>query len=326
MTAAEVGELPPPGAPEYGRAAETIVRTDGLTKRYGAEIAVEQLDMTVRREEIYGFLGLNGAGKSTTMKMLLDLVRPTDGEVTVFGMELTANRARILPRIGSLIEAPSYYGHLSGEENLEIIRRLKGLPKQEVGRVLEVVRLTQSRKKLARNYSLGMKQRLGLAMALLGTPELLILDEPTNGLDPAGIQEIRDLIVGLPAQYGMTVLVSSHLLSEIEQMATTLGVIAEGRLVYQGSLRELEDQGRLRLAVADGAAAASALQRAGWRIADHTRGEVFLPVLPDEQIADVVGTLVGQGIRLYRVEVRRRTLEDVFLQLTSQAAQQPVVA
>ncbi|MBB4933417.1 ABC-2 type transport system ATP-binding protein [Lipingzhangella halophila] len=315
------------GSPGEEERKHTVVRTSELTKRYGSETVVDRLGVTVRRGEIYGFLGLNGAGKSTTMKMLLDLARPTAGGVTVFGLGLAANRARILPRIGSLIESPSYYGHLTGEENLEIVRILKKLPQAEIDRVLGVVRLTENRRKPVRNYSLGMKQRLGLAMALMGSPELLILDEPTNGLDPSGIQEIRDLIVRLPSRFGMTVLVSSHLLSEVEQMADTVGIIDQGRLLYEGALRDFRDRGWLRIAVADSASAASVLRRAGWRVTTASEGELALPLHPDEQIARVVRILVGAGTQLYRVEVRRRTLEEVFLQITGEASdEKPVPA
>lgn len=192
---------------------------------------------------IYGFCGPNGAGKSTTLKMLLGLVRPTEGEISLFGKKMTAkNRMEILRQSGSLIESPSYYGHLTGRENLEILQELLKVPEENVEKVLKIVRLDGQGKKKVSAYSLGMKQRLGLAAALLNFPKLLILDEPTNGLDPAGIQEMRELIRSLPEKYGMTVIISSHLLSEIDQIVDDIGIIANGKLKYQGSLGRLHEQ------------------------------------------------------------------------------------
>ena len=217
-----------------------IVKTNGLTKRYKDNLSVNNLDMNVKEGRIYGFLGPNGAGKSTTLKMLLSLVRPTAGEIDLFGKRLNPkNRAKILKNIGSLIESPSYYGHLTGTENLKILQTLLNVPKKNINEVLRIVRLDKQQNKKVSAYSLGMKQRLGLAGALLSFPKLLILDEPTNGLDPAGIQEMRELIKSLPKQYGMTVIVSSHLLSEIDQMAEDVGIIANGKMMYQGALENL---------------------------------------------------------------------------------------
>lgn len=224
-----------------------IVKTEGLTKKYRDMVSVNELNMRVRAGRVYGFLGPNGAGKSTTLKMLLDLVRPTAGEITIFGKRLCpGTRTEILQNIGSLIESPSYYGHLTGVENLRILQTLLGVPDQNIDKVLEIVRLDRQRHKKVSAYSLGMKQRLGLAGALLSFPELLILDEPTNGLDPAGIQEMRELIRSLPAQYGMTVIVSSHLLSEIDCMAEDVGIIANGKMTYQGELERLHDRDRTK--------------------------------------------------------------------------------
>ncbi len=217
-----------------------IVRTTGLTKRYRDAAAVNNLNMSVKEGRIYGFLGPNGAGKTTTLKMLLGLVRPTAGEIEIMGRRACAkNRIEILRDIGSLIESPSFYGHLTGEENLRIMQTLLDVPRRNIDRVLQIVRLDGQRGKKASAYSLGMKQRLGLAGALLAFPKLLILDEPTNGLDPSGIQEMRELIRSLPRQYGMTVIVSSHLLSEIDQMVEDVGIIANGRMMYQGALDDL---------------------------------------------------------------------------------------
>ena len=217
-----------------------ILETRSLCKRYGTAMRVNGLNLSVPEGSIYGFLGPNGAGKSTTLKMALGLVHPTSGAVKLFGKEMNAaNRRDILRRTGSLIEAPSYYGHLTGKENLELIRQMKGAPEKDVDEVLRIVRLDGQKDKRTAHYSLGMKQRLGLAGALLGYPKLLILDEPTNGLDPAGIQEMRELILELPERFGMTVVVSSHLLSEIDQIAGHVGIIREGELVFQDSMAAL---------------------------------------------------------------------------------------
>lgn len=217
-----------------------IVKTESLTKVYGEQTCVSDVNMSVKETRIYGFLGPNGAGKSTTLKMLLGLVTPTRGTIDIFGKRVKAkNRIEILRDIGSLIESPSYYGHLTAKENLKIISTLLDVPESNVDKVLEIVRLDKQHNKRTSKFSLGMKQRLGLASALLSFPKLLILDEPTNGLDPAGIQEMRELIKSLPKQYGMTVIVSSHLLSEIDQLAQDIGIIANGRLMYQGELNKL---------------------------------------------------------------------------------------
>lgn len=222
-----------------------IVETNGLTKRYGENLSVNNLNLSVRVGSIYGFLGPNGAGKTTTLKMLLGLVHPTKGEINLFGKRLTSkNRIEILREAGSLIESPSYYGHLTATENLEIYATLLDVPKSNIEEVLKMVRLDRQGNKKVSAYSLGMKQRLGLASALLSFPKLLILDEPTNGLDPAGIQEMRELIRSLPERYGMTVIVSSHLLWEIDQLAEDVGIIANGKMMYQGHLSMLHEMDR----------------------------------------------------------------------------------
>ncbi|MBU5592979.1 ABC transporter ATP-binding protein [Clostridium sp. MSJ-4] len=217
-----------------------IIETKQLTKSYGTFTAVSNVDMHIRKGTVYGFLGPNGAGKSTTMKMFLGLTQPTSGTFTIDGKSHPADRVKILSEVGSFIEAPAFYGNLSGEENLDIIRKILKLPKSSVSEALELVGLTQHRKRLAKKYSLGMKQRLGLASALMGRPPILILDEPTNGLDPVGIHEIRSLIRSLPQQFDCTVLVSSHLLSEIELMADDIGILNHGELLFQGTLEELK--------------------------------------------------------------------------------------
>lgn len=221
-----------------------IIETNGLTKSTGSQMRVDHIDLRVPEGCVYGFLGPNGAGKTTTLKLLLGLLKPTAGTITFFGQKMTAaNRLSILRHTGSLIESPSFYGHLTGLENLQITAKLKKTPASEITHVLQTVRLYEQRDKKVRQYSLGMKQRLGIAMALLGSPRVLILDEPTNGLDPAGIQEIRKFIRELPIIRQMTVIVSSHLLGEIEQMADMVGIINHGELIFQDSLAALETRG-----------------------------------------------------------------------------------
>ena len=217
-----------------------IIETKNLTKVYAGFTAVSNVNLHIPKGAVYGFLGPNGAGKSTTMKMFLGLTRPTGGEFMIDRKRYPGDRVEILKEVGSFIEAPAFYGNLSGEENLEIIRRILGLPGASVAEALEIVGLTQFKKRLARKYSLGMKQRLGLASALIGNPPILILDEPTNGLDPVGIHEIRTLIRSLPERFNCTVLVSSHLLSEIELMADHIGILNHGRLLFEGTLDELQ--------------------------------------------------------------------------------------
>lgn len=216
-----------------------MITTEQLTKKYRSFVAVNEVSLHIRKGSIYGFLGPNGAGKSTIMKMLLGLTAPTKGSFSIDGKQFPADRISILKETGSFIESPSFYANLTGRENLDIIRRILGLPKSAVADALELVGLSEFGDRLARKYSLGMKQRLGLAGALIGRPPVLILDEPTNGLDPSGIHEIRNLIKSLPDRYDCTVLISSHMLSEIELMADDIGILNHGRLLFEGSLEEL---------------------------------------------------------------------------------------
>lgn len=218
----------------------TIIETQNLTKRYKDFTAVSKLNLHIQKGRIYGFLGPNGAGKSTTMKMFLGLTAPTCGHFSINGKTYPKDCTEILKEVGSFIEAPAYYGNLTGEENLEIIRRILKLPKNSVREVLELTGLYEHRKRPVSKYSLGMKQRLGLAGALIGKPPVLILDEPTNGLDPSGIHEIRTLIRSLPKKYNCTVLVSSHLLSEMELMADDIGILNHGKLLFEGTLPDLK--------------------------------------------------------------------------------------
>ena len=295
-----------------------IVQTRGLCKQYGKVLRVNHLDLQVPEVAIYGFLGPNGAGKSTTLKMILGLVLPTAGSISVFGKEVNGhNRLDMLKQVGSLIESPSYYGHLTGEENLKVVQTLRGVPEKDVYEVLEIVRLEGQRSKKVAHYSLGMKQRLGLAAALLGFPRLLILDEPTNGLDPAGIQEMRELICSLPARFGMTVLVSSHLLSEIDQMADYVGIIREGELVFQDTLETLHRHSRHNLALrtGDNEGALKLLHQSRVPCAQE-EDYILLPRLDDPDAAKLIRYLIGHGVDVLRLEERQKSLEDIFLKLT----------
>lgn len=299
-------------------AVQNLIETHNLTKRYGKALSVNTLNMEVPPGAVYGFLGPNGAGKSTTLKMILGLVRPTAGTVTLFGSPMNEkNRIRLLADTGSLIESPSYYGHLTGEENLRIIQTLKGCSENDIDEVLKIVRLNEARKKPVNHYSLGMKQRLGLAAALLGFPKLLILDEPTNGLDPAGIQEMRELICSLPTEYGITVVVSSHLLSEIDQMADHVGIIRKGELVYQDTLSSLHAHSKEQIAlrVSHAAIALDLLRQDGIE-ASQEDGFLLFPMVDDAYVASLCKQLVAQNISLYRIEKREKSLEDIFLSLT----------
>ena len=218
---------------------EYIITTEQLTKKYKNFVSVNNVSLHIRKGSIYGFLGPNGAGKSTTMKMLLGLTAPTKGSFVIDGRHFPEDRIDILKEVGSFIESPSFYANLTGRENLDIIRRILGLPETSVDDALELVGLEEFGGRLAKKYSLGMKQRLGLAGALLGRPPVLILDEPTNGLDPSGIHEIRNLVKSLPGLYDCTIMISSHMLSEIELMADDIGILNHGNLLFEGSLEDL---------------------------------------------------------------------------------------
>lgn len=293
-----------------------IIATENLSKEYDGVYRVQDLDIRVKEGDIYGFLGPNGAGKSTTMKMLLGLVKPTSGTIEIMGKLFNEkNRKGILHSVGSLIEAPSYYGHLTGHENMEIIRRLLDLPKKNIEEAVHIVRMENQMEKKVKNYSLGMKQRLGIAMALARFPKLLILDEPTNGLDPAGIEEMRELIKMLPKQYGMTVMISSHILSEIDQMATVVGIINQGCLIFQERMSVLDTQRepQIILRTSDNNHAFQLLKKAN---PQHTTDGLQIGALTDEQTGAVVQCLCSNGISVYRVEEHRESLEDIFLNLT----------
>ena len=299
-----------------------IIETNDLCKQYGNALRVAHLDLDVPEGSVYGFLGPNGAGKSTTLKMILGLVRPTAGDIRVLGKKMDGgNRLSVLRQVGSLIESPSYYGHLTGEENLRIVQTLRGVPEKNIREVLQIVRLDGQRGKKLAHYSLGMKQRLGLAAALLGYPKLLILDEPTNGLDPAGIQEMRELICSLPERFGMTVVVSSHLLSEIDQMADHVAIIREGELVFQDTLEALHGRSRHHLALrtTNNAVARAVLQERSVPCQEE-EGYLILPILSDELAAQLTRLLAERHLGVIRLEERQKSLEDIFLELTGKAA------
>lgn len=308
-----------------------VIETINLTKDYTAKghssyHAVDRVNLAVPEGAVYGFLGPNGAGKSTTMKMLLGLIKPTGGDITVLGTVFAADgrkaarekeRLAILRQTGSLIETPSYYGHLTGRENLQIICRLKNIPESEISEVLALVRMEKQQDKKAGQYSLGMKQRLGLAGALLGNPKLLLLDEPTNGLDPAGIQEMRELIRTLPQNRHITIMVSSHLLSEIDQMVDYVGVINKGQLIYQDSLVRLHEHSKkeLCLRTTNNNRALCMLQenQVACRVEQDT---LLFPETEDERTAFLMSALVREGIGILRLWEQQKSLEDIFLSLT----------
>lgn len=294
-----------------------IVETYNLSKTYNGTQRVNQVNLAVHPGQIFGFLGPNGAGKTTTLKMLLGLIKPTEGKVKVFGKELDNHRPSILNQTGSLIESPSYYGHLTGLENLKVMQRLRSVPSKNIDEVLRIVRLENHKHKKADQYSLGMKQRLGIAMALLAFPSLLILDEPTNGLDPAGIGEIRELIKSLPGQYGITVVLSSHLLSEIEQIATSVGIINDGKLLFQGTMQNLQasNKATIRFKTTDPTRAEKILLTQGY-LPKVQGQQLMFAQLPDEEVSHINRVLVEQDLPVIRIEEHKKSLEDIFLDLT----------
>jgi len=300
------------------RTMEYIVQTENLSKSFGKEQAVSNINLKIRKGEIYGFLGPNGAGKTTTIRMLLGLMKPSSGTIKIFQKDVTKDRINILAKVGSLVENPSYYPHLTAYENLEALRKILGVPKSRIDEVLAIVRLKDAANKKVKGFSLGMKQRLGIAASLLHNPELLILDEPTNGLDPSGIIEIRNLIKRLPAEYGMTIIISSHLLSEIDQMATQVGIVSKGKMIFQDSIEAMRKsaQPKVFIKVSDAEKGWRSLVAHGIK-AEHKDGLISLDECSDEKVAHIVQILVQEGILVYRVEEEKRSLEDIFLQMTT---------
>ena len=298
-----------------------VIETHDLCKSYSGRLVVDHLNLTVPEGCVYGFLGPNGAGKSTSMKMLLGLVHPTGGSVELLGHVLNEeNRIGLLRQTGSLIESPSGYLHLTARENLRIVADLKDVDRKDIDRVLDIVHLTNAADRRVGQYSLGMKQRLGIAMALLGSPKLLILDEPTNGLDPAGIQEMRSLIASMPEAAGATVLISSHLLGEMEQMVTQVGILDHGKMLFEGSLQELQrhSRGGVLLRVLDLPKALALLNRQGVKaatMAEHP-DTLQLPPMTDEALAALVAALAEHGAGVVGLTAQTRNLEEIFLSLT----------
>ncbi|HEY2493081.1 MAG TPA: ABC transporter ATP-binding protein [Paenibacillus sp.] len=296
--------------------SEFIITTHDLTKRYGSRKVVEKVNLEINKGDIYGFLGPNGAGKTTTIRMLLGLIKPSSGSVHMFEKNLKQEKMAILRKVGSLVEYPSYYGHLTAYENLEVLRRILDVPKSRIDEVLSIVRLTKDARRSVKGYSLGMKQRLGIAAALLGQPELLILDEPTNGLDPSGILEIRELIKKMPQEQGITVLVSSHLLSEVEQMANRVGIIQEGNMLFQNSIEVLRQRAKskIRMVVTEPEIALRTVAAAGC-YAKLQESALIFEGISDEKIAGTIEALVNNQHDIYRVEEITTSLEDIFLEL-----------
>lgn len=297
---------------------EYIIETNKLTKKFKNRYAVENVELKIKRGEIYGFLGPNGAGKTTTIRMLLGLAKPTYGSIRIFGKDIKKEKLSVLKKIGSLVEYPSYYGHLTAYENLEAIRILLDAPKSRIDEVLSIVRLSKDAKRPVKGFSLGMKQRLGIAAALLGNPELLILDEPTNGLDPSGILEIRELIKSMPKEHGITILVSSHLLSEMDQMATQVGIISQGKMIFQDSIETLRQRSQSKISVKVNEA------EQAWRMllskgvqAELENQQIYLPHSSDDAVSSVIEELVHHRFSVYRVQEEKKSLEDIFLELTS---------
>ena len=294
------------------------IETRGLTHRFRGDTALRDVHLAVPAGSIYGFLGPNGAGKTTTLRLVLGLLRRQHGTIEVFGEALDANRLAILSRVGSSIESPSVYGQLSAAENLEVWRRVYRCPKQRIAAVLELVDLHRAGSKPAERFSLGMKQRLSIAVALLHEPSLLVLDEPTNGLDPHGILEIRALLTALNREANVTVLVSSHILSEIEKIVTHVGVIHHGAMTFQGTLASLlarqSESSVTRLDTSDNARGLAVAAQCGLagRIQD---GTIAFRALRREEAGELTTRLAASGVVVYEIATVRRDLEDVYLQL-----------
>lgn len=300
--------------------SDCIIETRGLTKRYGDQVSVSNLDLHVRKGRIYSLLGRNGAGKTTTMKMLLGLTAPTSGTVSLFGQPLKGNEKSILPRIGSLIESPGFYPNLTGTENLQIFARLRGLKSPNyIKSALELVNLPYRDKKRYAQYSLGMKQRLAIALAVMHDPELLILDEPINGLDPIGIAEVRDFIRALCEERGKTILISSHILSEIALLADDIGIIDHGVLLEEESLVELEQKNGkvLRFTVSNATVAAQLLQKEmGVRDVAVENGRELTVRDFRLDIGAAVRRFVEAGLVVSDAHLYEDTLEDYFKRIT----------
>lgn len=298
---------------------ENIIQTQHLTRRFGNVVAVSELDLAVPKGCVYGFLGPNGAGKTTTIRMLLGLIKPNKGSIQMFGNSITKHRSQTLAKIGSLVADPSLYPNLTGRENLRLFSQLLGVPKTGIDRVLEIVQMKSAADRLVRHYSTGMQQRLGLATALLNNPTLLILDEPTNGLDPAGILEMRRLLRGLPEAFGVTVFLSTHLLNEVEQIATQIGIINKGKLIFQGGPEHLQNElgGNAILEVDNPTRARHILTGMGWQVSQNGDHTLSIVSHNTQALAKANAQLVTQGIEVYHLSQEKRSLEEIFLSLTN---------
>ena len=294
-----------------------IIETRGLSYHFGKQLVLDNVSLQVPKGSIYGFLGPNGAGKTTTIKILLNLLHSSQRNVLLFGKDLESNRIDILSRIGSLIEQPAIYPHLSGKENLVNRAMLLGVGMKRVNEMLGLVDLSESSGKKAGKYSLGMKQRLGIALALLPDPELLILDEPTNGLDPNGIIEVRKLLQKLTSEHGKTVFVSSHLLSEVEKMANHVGIINRGKLLFQGSIHDLHNLNTTSVCIEvdDTISAANTLLKNGYA-ADILADTIQIPFAGKQQMGGVNRLLVEQGFTVFSLTQSKHDLEKLFLDIT----------
>jgi len=299
--------------------AETIVSTERLTKTFGARTAVDRVDLTVRRGEVYGFLGPNGAGKTTTLRMLLGLVRPSAGAARVHG--LPPGDPRAVARTGSLVEGPGFYPYLSGRENLRVLARYQGLPDAAADRALDRVDLAARGRDAVRSYSLGMKQRLGVAAALLGEPDLLVLDEPTNGLDPAGMADMRALLVDVAAG-GQTVLLSSHLLAEVQEICDRVGIISDGRLLVEGTVAELRGSTEIRLRAAPADRALAVAMAVAGDDAVRIEGAELRLSAPAGRVPALARALVAADVDITALHSVERSLEEVFFDLTTTAREE----
>jgi ABC-2 type transport system ATP-binding protein len=297
--------------------AAPAIRAIGLSKSYGKRLAVDRLDLQVDRAELFGFLGPNGAGKTTTIRMALGLIAPTGGSVEILGLEVRSHRAQVLPRVGALVESPALYGYLSGRDNLRAIGNLLGgASEKRIDEVLEIVSLKGRDKDRVRTYSMGMKQRLGLGMALLNNPDLLILDEPANGLDPAGIVEMRDLLRDLAAQ-GKTVFISSHVLSEVQQICTRVAIINHGKLIRVAPVHDLlQSSGEYEVKVDSPAELVALLRKQPWAPQARSEDGLVITPAPEGRGRNLIKFLVDSGLAPDAVSERHRDLEDIFLSLT----------
>ncbi|MGN8056984.1 ABC transporter ATP-binding protein [Pedobacter sp. 22163] len=294
------------------------IETVGLNFNFGNQVIVKDLSLQVPKGSIYGFLGPNGAGKTTTIKILLNLLKSPSDQVFIFGKEINSNRIATLKRIGALVEQPAIYGHLTGKENLVNRCILLGIKKSKADEMLSLVGLTEAANKKANKYSLGMKQRLGIAQALISDPELLLLDEPTNGLDPNGIIEVRNLMIDLATKHQKTILVSSHLLAEIERTATHVGIINKGQLLFQGTINELHllSKPMLEIEVDNIENASSLLTKSGYEIMAKTDRIITIPFTSSQKSGELNTLLIQNGFTVSSLYQQRKDLENLFLDIT----------